>query len=80
MKADALSENNQRKENSPSREKVQARIRLKITLADRKARFLLPGKARCPRLYFIDCCVATELVRTEVLIAVLTPLTPLPVN
>lgn len=56
------------------------RIRLKITLADRKARFLLLGKARCPRLYFMYCCVATELVRSKVLIAMLTPLSPLPVN
>lgn len=41
MKIDSLSGNNQSKENSPSREKVQARVRLKITLADRKARLLL---------------------------------------
>lgn len=61
-------------------EERKYRIRLKITLADRKARSLLLGKARCPRLYFIDCCVATELVRSEVLIAMLTPLSPLPVN
>lgn len=69
-KTDPLSEKSHTKDNKPSKAKGQARVKLKITTLTERKDFSF-GEVAALGLCCTNCCVATEYVRAEVLMAML---------